>query len=60
MNARELLEAEERYRRQLEAPLEELLSMTTRRALVANLVAWLLVIGGGFAACLLVLTAIGG
>jgi hypothetical protein len=60
MTPRDLLDAEARYRHELDEPLEELLSRSNRRAALPNLVAWLLVVGGGFLLCLLVLVVVSG
>jgi hypothetical protein len=59
MTPDELLKAEERYRAEIEEPLEDLLRISTRESVLPNVMAWLVVVVGGFVVCLLIMLALG-
>jgi hypothetical protein len=59
MTPEELLKAEERYRGEIEEPLEDLLRISTKESMLPNVMAWLVVVVGGFLVCLLIMLGLG-
>ncbi|HEY7451697.1 MAG TPA: hypothetical protein VIA02_04160 [Candidatus Limnocylindria bacterium] len=59
MTPEELLQAEERYRGEIEEPLEDLLRKSTQDSVLPNVMAWLVVVIGGFLVCLLIMLGLG-